>query len=376
MRLVDVSMRESPTTGHVRISGCIRHDCGSEDVVWVDLPEASASDLGDCRDLWLLWLLPHAFETQCDLDLGGPVDATLLHNAHALMDIWCGWAPTRRPVGIRAESAVNPGRPAEQGRRTGLFFTAGVDSYFSLLHHDETVAASADSRRAPIADLIYVWGFDIPLAHAEEFERKRAALGRIAESHGKSLVTLATNLRETGVRQHWGKVMHGPALGGVALLLGNRLSDVLLSSWYLRSDRVSPWGSTAITDPLLSTARTRTHPYGMDHDRFEKIQFISRSQQALDALHVCWRGGTSRNCGSCEKCLRTMLALEIIGVRHRAGAFPPGPLDVGRLREVWVDQVPHVRMYEQLRQHALRAGREDIASIIQTCLQGPGEPRP
>ena len=81
MRLVDVSMRESPTTSHVRVSSSIWHDGGSEDVVWVDVPEAIAADLGDRLDMWLLWLLPHAFETQCALHLGGPVDATLLQNA-------------------------------------------------------------------------------------------------------------------------------------------------------------------------------------------------------------------------------------------------------------------------------------------------------
>jgi hypothetical protein len=376
MRLLNVSTRESPTPGHARVSGRVQHNGGAEEVVWVDVPMTLAGDLPERHDMWLLWLLPHAFETQCVLDLGGPVDATLLQNAQALMDIWCRWAPGRRPIAIRAEPVVNPGQRAAHGRRTGLFFTAGVDSYFSLLHHDEAIRAHADSCRAPIADLIYVWGFDVPLAHVEEYARKHADLKLIAESHGKSLVTLDTNLRQTGVERHWGEVMHGPALGGVALLLGSRLSDVLLSSWYLRSDPVDPCGSTPITDPLMSTAQTRTHPYGMDHGRFEKIALISRSQQALDSLHVCWKGGTARNCGICEKCLRTMIALEILGVRHRAGAFPRLPLDMGRLREVWVDWAPHIRLYTQLLQHAVRAGREDIASTIRTCLHGSGQPRP
>lgn len=292
------------------------------------------------------------------------------------MDIWSRWTPGRRPVAIRAEPVVSSQPRTIQARRTALFFTAGVDSFLSLLHHEETVRAKPESCTAPVSDLIYVWGFDIPLAHADEFERKCGALKLIAESQRKSLVTLATNLRETGIERPWGEVMHGPALAGVGLLLGNRVSDMLLSASYLRSDHVESWGSTPITDPLMSTARTRTHPYGVEHDRFEKIAFISRSQQAMDSLHVCWKGGTARNCGTCEKCLRTMMALEILGVRHRAGAFLQLPLDVGRLREVWVDQTPHVRMYAQLLEHALRAGREDIALTIRACLQGAGKPRP
>ena len=350
---------------HERFAGVVTDAGPGAGTIWADVPESLAADAPNRLDAWLLWLLPHAFETQQELVLEGAVDPELLRNTHELMEIWSRWRPDRRPIRVRAEPAEVAS--AEQPGRTGLFFTAGVDSFFTLFHHDETARTHPESRLRPVDDLIYVWGFDIPLAQAAAFEAKRATLARIAADTGKTLVTLATNLRETGVRQPWGPVMHGPALGGVGLLLGHRWRTVLLSSWFTHAD-TDPWGSTAITDPLLSTSTTRTEPHGAGYDRFEKLAYLARFPLVLDTLHVCWEERSESNCGRCEKCYRTLLALDMLGVRDRATTFPPGPLDLGRLAEVWKDKPLFVRMYAQLKGHAARAGRADIAAAIDACL--------
>jgi len=183
-------------------------------------------------------------------------------------------------------------------------------------------------------------------------------------------VTLATNLRETGVRQPWGPVMHGPALAGVGLLLGHRWRTVLLSSSFTH-DVGNPWGSTAITDPLLATATTRTQPYGADYDRFGKTAYLARFPAVLDTLHVCWEERSADNCGRCEKCLRTLIVLDILGVRDRAATFPREPLDRGRLAAVWKDLPLIVHVYGQLAAHAARAGRDDVVAAIDACRRRP-----
>ncbi len=353
--------------GHVRFTGVVTDAGPAAGPVWVDVAESLAAEVPDRLDAWLLWLLPHAFETQQELIFDGAVDAELLRNARELMETWSRWRPDRRPIRVRAEPADDPGASRAAPARTGLFFTGGVDSFFTLFHHDAEVTAHPAANRRPVDDLIYVWGFDIPLAHREACERKQAILGRIAAEVGKPLITLVTNLRDTGIRQPWGAVMHGPALGGVGLLLGDRWKEVLLSSWFCRGDD-DPWGSTPITDPLLSGSRTRTVPYGASHDRFEKIAFLAGYPLALETLHVCWEERSEGNCGRCEKCYRTLLALDVLGVRDRATTFPAVPLDLGRLAEVWKDTPLFVRMYEQLRRHAAAAGRADVVAAIDVCL--------
>lgn len=353
---------------HVRLTGLVT-DAGTGDgPIWIDVPEPLDAEAPDRLDAWLLWLLPHAFATQQELVLDGPVDRALLQNASRLMDIWSGWRPDKRPISVRAELADASATGQTQPTRTGLFFTAGADSFFTLLHHDAAVSAEPMSARRPVDDLIYVWGFDIPLKHRQALEEKHATLVRIAEHTQRTLVPLMTNLRETGIRQPWGPVMHGPALGGVGLLLGNRWTTVLLSTW--DQGDPGPWGSTAITDPLFSTSVTQTEPYGVGYSRFDKIAYIARHEIALDTLHVCWQDQSHANCGQCEKCLRTLIALDLLGVRGRAASFPTSPLDLGRLAEVWRHGPQLVGMYEDLKSRASSIGRTDVVAAIDACLRG------
>lgn len=368
MRLLTPARQPGHLPGSMRLVAAVTEAGAADGPLWVDLPEACAADVPERLDGWLLWLLPHAFATGQELVLDGPVDPELLRNAHELMEIWARWNPGRRPIRVVAAPADETSTP--EPSRTGLFFTAGVDSFFTLYHHDASSRDHPEWRQRPIDDLVYVQGFDIPLDHGPALARKAAALERIAAATGKTLLTLATNLRQTGVRQPWGEVMHGPALGGIGLLLGRRFRSVLLSAWFCHEDAV-PWGSTGITDPLLSTAHTRTRPAGAGHDRFEKLALLAGHPLALETLHVCWQERVETNCGTCEKCLRTLIALEILGIRARATSFPAVPLDLGRLATVWKAEPLFVQMYRQLRDHAVEAGRDDVAAAINACLPSP-----
>jgi hypothetical protein len=89
---------------------------------------------------------------------------------------------------------------------------------------------------------------------------------------------------------------------------------------------------------------------------------------ALETLHVCWEERSEGNCGRCEKCYRTLLALEILGVRGRCQTFPPGELNLAGLKEVWKNKPLFVKMYSQLRAHAAHANHSDILAVIDACL--------
>ena len=193
MRFTPLPRDAGPQRGRVRLSGRITGAGGADEgrsideVLWADIPEAFAADATDRLDAWLLWLLPNAFETGEELVLEGPVDADLLRNAHELMEVWACWRPGKSPVRVVAEPA---GASEPRGSRKGLFFTAGVDSFFSLLHHDEMARLHPEWNLRPIDDLIYIEGYDIPLGNRAALDRKRAALQAAAEETGKTLVTL------------------------------------------------------------------------------------------------------------------------------------------------------------------------------------------
>ena len=262
------------------------------------------------------------------------------------------------------------GESEPQGSRTGLFFTAGVDSFFSLLHHDEMARLHREWNLRPIDDLIYVEGYDIPLGNRGSLDHKRAALESVAQETGKTLITLATNFRDTGLslrKNTWGPIVHGPAVAASGLLLGHRWDTLLLSA-AVAYDEFDPWGSTCLTDPLCSTLATRVWHYGAGSDRLRKIEFLASSDVAINHLHVCWRDASERNCGACEKCFRTLLALDMAGARERARTFPAGEFSMATLRDLWSDREPVKRMYRKMRDRANNLGRADVVSVIDECL--------
>ena len=60
-----------------------------------------------------------------------------------------------------------------------------------------------------------------------------------------------------------------------------------------------------------------------DVTRSEKIASISRNPIAMRTLRVCWENRNGAyNCGQCEKCLRTLVALRLAGALDRCSTFP------------------------------------------------------
>src|SRR6185369_5970784 len=60
---------------------------------------------------------------------------------------------------------------------------------------------------------------------------------------------------------------------------------------------------------------------GAEASRTEKVRCIAKNQEALDWLRVCGNDTVDYNCGSCEKCLRTMMSLRLLNAS--SAALPP-----------------------------------------------------
>ena len=67
--------------------------------------------------------------------------------------------------------------------------------------------------------------------------------------------------------------------------------------------------------PLIQTERTELIVDGCQKRRVDKIDDLTNWDIARKYLNVCWlqKGADTTNCGKCPKCLRTLLALEILG---------------------------------------------------------------
>jgi hypothetical protein len=76
-----------------------------------------------------------------------------------------------------------------------------------------------------------------------------------------------------------------------------------------------PWGSNPVTDHLLSSKTFQIIHDGAAFSRLQKVQQIANWPEALRGLRVCWQGQQKdRNCGRCEKCIRTILNFRVLGL--------------------------------------------------------------
>ncbi len=366
MRVTDIRVSETGLwRGCVRVSAEVSYgDRPKEgETYWYDVPDWLGADLSRSGNAWLIALLPLACTIGEPLEIDAPVDAVLVENAYELMDAWCFWYPAMHTVPIRAKRSLAHINPLPT--RTAQFFSGGVDSYFTTLRH-----VSPDDP-VHIEDLLFCWGFDVPLSRTDAMVRLQSSLVGGAAALGKRLIVIATNLRETRFGElDWAELSHGCAVASAGLLLERRYRCLLIPSTDGYRE-TGPYGSHAFTDHFFSTSTTRVAHDGARYSRLEKTELVARSPAALAHLRVCWQSWSDHNCGKCEKCLRTMIALDLCGALSHAATFANAKLDLERVARIYCPQATYGSnrpLYEDMLAHARLTGRTDLASALSRAL--------
>jgi hypothetical protein len=357
MRIGVPQLSDSPDRpGWVRISARITYDgfVSGDEEVWFETRQEHASELTSLADPWLAAMAPLAAASGRPIHLDQPFDTVLAENLIRLSHVWSSWYPAMKPLQINGE-AVGPASPLRSGR-TGCFFSAGVDSFYSVIHDRATGSGS-------IEDFLIIHGADIAIDNWSGYRRFSLDVQKIALALDKQVVEVATNLRATRFRMT-NYELHSVAalLAACALTLGRRYRKLLISSTW-DTPRLHPNGSHPVTDPLFSTSCTEFVHHGAWASRLEKTRVVASDLVARRHLRVCWESPSGDNCGRCLKCLRTMVALELDGTLPQIETFPAGGVDLARLRSnhFLFRDGPY---YEDLLGAAERAGRTDIAEAI------------
>lgn len=355
----------SETSGYVRTSGEIVWARGETFQLWVDVPEAYAESLSDMGNPWLLAMLPMAASLGEDIELALPVDALLLENVKGVLAIWREWYPELHDVRIDCpvQSYQAQGQ-ASSARRTAAFFSGGIDSYFTI------------ARRMPgnefgipavgkVDDLLTVWGFDVGVYDEAQFRPLAEMLTESAKKLELNHIIIRTNLREVMpvYRKQWGPLTHGAGLAFIGLMLERRYGEIVLGSTYPYG-ALSPWGSHPLVDPLFSTSGTTVVHDGAAITRIEKTRVAAILPETSRSLHICQVVGL-QNCSRCEKCYRTMIALDILGLKESfAETFDWSGYTLSRVRMVYIGGGLEQIFYREMIFAARSLGRTDIAVAL------------
>lgn len=276
----------------------------------------------------LAWVMGLTFDAP-DVD---PAFASCLEHIRtelASVHQYADWAGRVEPSGTQALSSIES--------RDLLLYSGGVDSAFSLLAHPNTSLG-----------LVAVRGADVNVDNEAGWATVADLVQRAADDYGRDVVVVSSNFRrmikQSRVVQRypqigywWPKVQHGLGLLGVTAPLVGPHGNAVISATY-SSHYSLPWGSMPQVDERIRWADARVEHFGFDHSRQMKLDAIVAAAPQGFPVRVCYQDahGPARNCGVCEKCLRTSCGLIAAGADPRRYGLDAARSEVAdRARQLW-----------------------------------------
>lgn len=271
--------------------------------LWYRVSIEQQAALTASHDPFVLGTVFTAMGQAADLVVHGQVSPSLLRNLEEFQAAWVCWRPERY---TKVEITADVERESPAANNMGAAITAfsgGADSCFTVWRHK---TGQCGRLKRNIQAGVMVHGFvDTPLEQPDSFERAAAKSARILTSLGLPLIPIITNFRE--LEDDW-EDAHGAGLGSCLMMFQGGYGAGLIGS-SRPYQAIIPWGSNPVTDWMMSSDSFQVIHDGAALIRHEKLRQIANWPEAMQNLRVCWQGEQKdRNCGRCEKCIRTILS--------------------------------------------------------------------
>ena len=275
----------------------------------------------------------------------------------------------------RLSAGFVPTLPREV-RRTASFLSGGVDA-LSLLRSNRLEYPENHPRH--ISDCLLVFGlnsFDFDSTgfkrdRIESFEMHLNRMGEFANGAGATLIPATSNVRTFYPDfATWGSVGFAAGIISVALCFGSRFDVVELASVGLGT-ACPPGGTHPLLDEQFSTEAVQVRHAQPALSRMDKVRSVAAWPEALTVLRSCFYHTIPEgiNCGKCEKCVRTMLALLAVGKLEDATSFPGNDVTPEMLGSFELEREDTRRYYEQIADAFEGSGRPDLVAVIRRKVE-------
>ncbi|MCJ7622936.1 MAG: hypothetical protein MUO76_05505 [Anaerolineaceae bacterium] len=281
------------------------------DTLWFRFPESCYDYIAQRSDGFAVAMLLNTMYFGEELEIRGVISPKLLYGLNEYQRIFNLWFPKQfNLVNISSEN-IAAASPGDVQDGVGVAFSGGVDSFYTLWSH---LPQNQPLTNYQITHGLFLHGYDISLLDEQNFQLAYKAFAESLTHFDIEFLACQTNLHyftEGHIKWHYA---HGSVLHSSALLLGN-----LLSKFYIPAsdtyNALIPWGTSPLTDHLISTETLQVIHHGAGIRRIDKLSAISDWNIAQKNLRVCTkekkRHGV-QNCSRCEKCLRTMTMLKVL----------------------------------------------------------------
>jgi hypothetical protein len=274
------------------------------------------------------------------------VSERVFNNLPLIQTIINCWNPIFKRIKVHARtSAVLPKKNG-----CAAFFSSGVDSLYTLVKH-----------REEIDQLILINGFDFN-ADAAAWEAMIKRSQRIAEIYNKKLIVVETNLKEFNSFFNLSRFANfGATLATIAQLLDFKKVFLNSADTY---EKIFASGSHPLLDPLWSTEVCEILHIGLEADRAKKIELIKNHPDALHNLWFCLKDPNA-NCGKCNKCIRTFIALKLNGVDDFKFL---NPVHISDVAKVSIENEEILNFFERFRIVAAEKHSHNIDRMLRKLI--------
>jgi len=360
--MLHLEMTERDMLGGIRREVVLKNDEGR--VKCECIYEVSGTVVSpEVMDGYVLGMIFVAMNIGEPLRVHGDITNSFAYNMDDFQRAWERWLGKdyRRvdiiPDGYRSLEPVKSG--AIQA------FSGGVDANFTLVNnHIRRGKGGLDIDAAML-----VHGFDVDFEDRETFARLRDLYEKQLDQYGVKLETVRTDSK-IACTQSWDYSTAAQLAACLHNFSGAYGRGVIGSSEPYEA-LVIPWGSSPITDHLLSGDRMRIIHDGAGFSRTEKVAFLNEHSKDLKYLRVCWAGAQQdRNCGKCEKCLRTRM--NFAGVGNRSPECFDTPFDDEMLKGFRPDIHLHLKEVEGVMRYLDKHGDQNglKAKLRKTLVRG------
>lgn len=373
--------REERTGGRFRVSVRVTWEDHERDdaTVWFEWPEAFADQVTADANVALIATYPLAMSTgERRLQLDGSVPPRLVDGVRAAMALAVERTPTLKPVVLDVRARGTLHAEATGGRDAALCLSGGVDALAALQQNIESMPPDHPAR---FRRGLFVFGLnsfdfaagEVVPARAATYDSQASRLEVFASGVGLSTIRVTTNLRALYPDfTTWAAVVNNTPLIAIGHAMRSRLTGLAIASTGLGIEtetRQHPF-----MDGLFGTHDFDVHPVQLMVTRTEKVRRLAAWSEALEVLRVCFLmelpTGPFLNCGRCEKCVRTMLALLAAGgdALHRA-PFSAADVTADQVEALFFTPRIVVGYYDELLEPLAAVGREDLVAAIRRGLR-------
>ena len=278
--------------------------------IWYKFPLDQKNFISERSDCFVVGMIFLAMKLNENITVEGKMSPKLAYNLKQFQGYFHSWYPEEfNIIKINCKNLIE-----DKGEKKAIVntFSGGVDSFYTLVSHIKDL-----EKKDKLTHSLFIGGFDVPLDDRSSLYVKDY-YEKILKKAGIKLLRADTNLKEyiDGLVKHERTI--GAVLTSVFLALSNDISRVYLASTYLYQEIIPlqkdlSIGTNPVTDGLFSLEKTSMIHHDSSVSRIEKTIEISKWPMTYDNLRVCWHPEGLKNCSRCSKCVRTIIALHLIG---------------------------------------------------------------